>query len=351
MDEQPITARSLERPYHIDGDNFERAYKDSLSGFRTWKHLSHAEQWLVFPRNLGPRACIDETSMSDGELYTIVSNPDKHGGRGSIIAIIKGTKIEEVVDAINHINFFEREKVREITMDFSNSMHSIAQQCFPWAECVMDRFHMQKMCCDAMQECRVAAKREAVKQENRERKAFNKRKKQRAGRRKTDKKEKRGRKPKRVNEAYTPFRFSNGDTRPELLARSRYLLMTSSQKWTQSQKVRARILFEEYPYIDKAYSITHSLRIRFSNKLATWISGKISLHEWFEEVEGFNNDAFNTVAQTIQAREEEVLNYFINRSTNAFAESLNAKIKHFRAQLRGIADVPFFLFRLSNIFG
>ena len=47
----------------------------------------------------------------------------------------------------------------------------------------------------------------------------------------------------------------------------------------------------------------------------------------------------------------EVLNYVINRSTNAHAESLNSKLKGFRAQLRGVQDLPFFMFRASMIFG
>ena len=50
-------------------------------------------------------------------------------------------------------------------------------------------------------------------------------------------------------------------------------------------------------------------------------------------------------------KEDEVLNYFINRSTNAHAESLNSKLKGFRAQLRGVQDLPFFMFRASVIFG
>ena len=49
-------------------------------------------------------------------------------------------------------------------------------------------------------------------------------------------------------------------------------------------------------------------------------------------------------------REDEILNYFVNRFTNASAESLNAKIKHFRAQLGGIIDRKFFLFRLMEIY-
>lgn len=46
-----------------------------------------------------------------------------------------------------------------------------------------------------------------------------------------------------------------------------------------------------------------------------------------------------------------VLNYFIACSTNASAESLNSKMKAFRAQLRGVSDLPFFMYRLSTIFG
>ena len=65
----------------------------------------------------------------------------------------------------------------------------------------------------------------------------------------------------------------------------------------------------------------------------------------------FGNDAFNTAADTIRDREDEVLNYFLNRATNASAESLNSKIKQFRAQLRGVIDVDFFLYRLSMIYG
>ncbi|WP_336718801.1 transposase, partial [Chryseobacterium mucoviscidosis] len=45
----------------------------------------------------------------------------------------------------------------------------------------------------------------------------------------------------------------------------------------------------------------------------------------------------------------DILNYFQARSTNAAAESFNAKIKNFRLQLRGVKDRTFFLFRLTKL--
>ncbi|WP_240142799.1 transposase [Myroides pelagicus] len=41
---------------------------------------------------------------------------------------------------------------------------------------------------------------------------------------------------------------------------------------------------------------------------------------------------------------------YLTRSTNAFAESFNAKIKAFRAQFRGVRDIDFFLYRISKLY-
>ena len=78
--------------------------------------------------------------------------------------------------------------------------------------------------------------------------------------------------------------------------------------------------------------------------------GAESLRSWYTKVGEFGNKAFNDIAAAMYDREDEILNYFVNRSTNASAESLNAKIKQFRALLRGIVDKRFFLFRLTKIY-
>lgn len=83
LETPPITARSFEKDYFIDGDAFERAYKLSISGFSDWPEALHAEEWLVFPENIGPHLCIDETCLSTGEVYIIVFNKDAHGGKGA----------------------------------------------------------------------------------------------------------------------------------------------------------------------------------------------------------------------------------------------------------------------------
>ena len=44
------------------------------------------------------------------------------------------------------------------------------------------------------------------------------------------------------NETYTPQLLTNGDTVKQLLARSRYLLYKSREKWTNHQEESARLL-------------------------------------------------------------------------------------------------------------
>ncbi|NQY08472.1 MAG: transposase, partial [Flavobacteriales bacterium] len=61
-------------------------------------------------------------------------------------------------------------------------------------------------------------------------------------------------------------------------------------------------------------------------------------------------EQFYTAANSINYNKENILNFFNNRNTNANAESFNAKIKLFRANLRGISDIKFFLFRLHKLF-
>ena len=96
LDNYPISGKSLEKFYRVNGDLLVQQYKKHLSDYSSWEPLSHADQWLIFPGNLGPRLSIDESSLSRGELYTIVTNKDGHGGKGTLVAIIEGVKAVEV---------------------------------------------------------------------------------------------------------------------------------------------------------------------------------------------------------------------------------------------------------------
>lgn len=326
METSPVTCRTLEEFYHIDGHTFEKQYKEILSGFREWDQLAHAEDWLLFPDNIGPRLAIDESSLSNGELYTFVTNRDANTREQSLVAVVAGTKSEDVITVLQKIEEEQRCVVTEVTLDLSDSMHKIVRTAFPKADRVIDRFHIQKLACEAVQELRVKHRWDAIQQANDEMEEA-----------------------KLAGKTYEPFRYPNGDTRKELLIRSRYLLFKSADKWTERQKQRAAILFSEYPDIKKAYGLCHSLRMIFAKNTIKDVA-RLSMAKWYNKVEEAGLHSFNVIAATFYERYDEILNFYINRSSNALAESFNAKIKLFRANLRGVIDKKFFLFRVAKLY-
>lgn len=321
-----MTCRTLEDFYGIDGHTFERQYKETLSNFREWDQLEHADKWLLFPDNMGPRLAIDESSLSNGELYTFVTNRDARTREESLIAVVSGTKSEDVIAILRRIDEERRHAVEEVTLDLSDSMRKIVRTAFPNANRVIDRFHIQKPACDAVQELRIGHRWDALQQANDEMEEA-----------------------KLNGEDYVPFRYPNGDTRKELLIRSRYLLFKSAEKWTDRQKQRAAILFEEYPDIKTAYGLCHSLRMIFS-KNTIKDAARLSMARWYNKVEEAGLHSFNVIAATFYEHYDEILNFYNNRASNAMAESFNAKIKLFRANLRGVADKKFFLFRMAKLY-
>jgi transposase len=326
LDTYPISSKSLEKYYCINGDHFGQQYKDHLSDYHQWDQKTHAEEWMLFPNNIGSRLSLDETSLSNGELYTVLTNKAAKGRKGSLVAMIKGTKAEKVIDIIKQIPKSKRDKVEEITLDMAGSMNQIAKQCFGKSVKVIDRFHVQKLAYDALQEMRIKHRWDAI---NEETNAIDN-----ARWEKTE---------------YVPLRFENGDTKKQLLARSRYLLFKSADKWSESQKARAKILFAQYPDIHKAFKLTHSLRMIFSKTKDKGVAFT-KLAQWYNEVSESGFNSFNTISATIYSHYKEILNFFDNRSTNASAESFNAKLKAFRTSLRGVRDVNFFLYRVSKIY-
>ncbi|MDL2212592.1 transposase [Bacteroides sp. OttesenSCG-928-J23] len=287
--------------------------------------MSHASEYLLFPENIGPNLSLDETCLSSGEVYTFLTNKDGHGGPGTLVAAVHGTKAETVIAVLEKINRNKRLLVEEITLDLSSAMMLIARSVFPKARITNDRFHVQKLYYDALDDLRITYRWMARDLENAEIKKCKEEKKQ-----------------------YIPFRYANGDTRKQLLARAKFILTKHETKWTRSQRWRADIIFEFYPELKQAYDVAMELT-NIYNKKSSKNAARLNLARWFDKVSRLVGNAFQTVIDTFTNHYDTILNFFVSRQTNASAESFNAKVKAFRSQFRGVTDIPFFLFRLAKL--
>jgi transposase len=270
--------------------------------------------------------CLDEVALSDGELYTVLTNAKAKCQKGSLIAMVKGVKSENVNKIIEIIPEQKRNQVKEVSIDMANNMENIAKNCFINSKIVTDRFHVAKLISEAVQEIRIKYRWKAIEKEN---KAIDKANKK--------------------NKKYIAKCFENGDSLKQLLARSRYLLFKSQNKWTESQKIRAKILFKEYPDIKEAYELSMMFRNIYENTL-TKHDAEIKYLDWKKKVECKKFHSFITAANSIERHKDTILNFFDNRTTNALAEAFNSKLKSFRNIFRGVKDVKFFLYRVSLIF-
>ena len=136
-----MTCRTLEIFYHINAHTFEKQYKETLSGFRGWEQLDHADTWLLFTENMGPHLAIDETSLSNGELYTFVTNRDRHAGERSLVAVVSGTKSEDVIRVLKQVTDDDIQKLSDklIAMAEENGMKFFLRDAdnILQAECIM----------------------------------------------------------------------------------------------------------------------------------------------------------------------------------------------------------------------
>lgn len=292
-------------------------------------------------------------SLSQGELYTFVTNKAGKGKKGTLVASIKGTLAKDISLVLMKLSVDKRLQVKEITLDMAKNMEAAVKSVFANAILVTDRFHVAKLALDALQHLRVKKRWEEMDKENDGIKAAREAKK----RYEADLQQNENN-PARLSEIianvnleqhkYNPEILENGDSPKQLLARCRYILAKKKENWTQSQQQRASILFKKYPELENAYHQILAFRNIYEDPKK--VSAEIRFNKWIKEVTEKEMTTFYTVANTVKNNLDNILNFFINRNTNANAESFNSKIKLFRANQRGVVDTKFFLFRLHKLF-
>jgi transposase len=296
-----------------------------LSGFLEWEQRADADA-LVFKENCGKHLSLDETMLLNGEYYTVLTNKAAHGRKGALVALIKGTKASTVTEALARIPITIRMKVKSVSLDLAANMEWIASQSFMNAYLVGDRFHVQKVVSEAVQEIRMKYRRKAIDEDNAAHEEARKAKVQ-----------------------YHPERYENGDSKKQLLAKGRHLLFKPKSKWTEQQQIRATILFREFPEIHQAYKLSMNFRSIFENAKTQEIARE-RMEAWMQRVEGSEIQPLISSANTVKNHLGKILNYFPDGSTNAAAESFNAKLKGFRSLVRGVRDPKFFLYRICKFY-
>lgn len=322
----------------MNGQTLRKQYKEKLSDYRSWDQLEHADEYVIFPDNIGQDMSLDETCLSNGDVYTILTNKAAHGRKGALAAMIKGVATETISGILKKIPLKKRLKVKTVTTDLSSAMMLTVRTAFPAAKLVNDRFHVQQLMAEAVDQLRIRHRWEVLDEENKAMKEHRAKRKECTNRQQRD-----------ALGQWTPRIMGNGETMPQIMARSRHIILKHRSKWNGQQIARAKILFEKFPDLEKAYTLYLDMVDIFNKKTAP-DAARLNFARWFNEVEKFDNPEFSKVLDTFENHNTTIINYFEQRLTNASAESFNAKIKAFRSQFRGVGDIKFFMYRLSMLY-
>ena len=242
----------------------------------------------------------------------------------------------------------ELKRVKIINRDLASSYRRFSNIAMPEAYQVGDKFHVVKLLLDAQQSVRIGEKNKINTEKRTVHEAFKKKEKERE-----KKCQKTGKQYKKQKFEYNEKILSNGETRSELLTRSKYLLYKFPEQWNKKQEYRSKILFSEFPKLEQTYHISCNFRDWYSKKNigSHELFLEKGLYQWYEDVEISGITELMNFSSTVERNQKYILNYFYNNgASNAKAENKNGQIKKFINSNQGTRDRDFFFFRLTKYF-
>ena len=108
----------------LDGQTLRKQYKEKISGYRNWDQLGHAGEYILFADNFGEDMSLDETCLSNGEVYTVLTNKASRGKKGALAAMVRGVASDTVSAILRLVPVDVRGKVKSGSTVLSSGLMS-----------------------------------------------------------------------------------------------------------------------------------------------------------------------------------------------------------------------------------
>ena len=120
----------LAERYGVKGQTLRKQYKEKISDYRNWDQLEHAHDYLLYPENIGENLSLDETCLSNGDVYTILTNKAAKGRKGALVAMVRGVATDAVSGILRRLPHRKRLSVKTVTTDLSSAMMLTVRKVF-----------------------------------------------------------------------------------------------------------------------------------------------------------------------------------------------------------------------------
>lgn len=228
------------------------------------------------------KMAIDETSKQRGHQYVTIAIDaierrviDVEDGRTKEAVAAVKARLEE--------HGGSAENITAVTSDMSASYLPAVKENFPNAEQIVDKFHVKQLFLKALDEVRKNEQREA-------------------------------------NDRKTLFQH-------------RKLFMTRDDNMTEKQKECYKTLSKIYPKTARAHRILEALDTFY--RCSTMSEACKRFKELYSWMRRSRLAPMKKVAETLMKRQNEILNYFHARLTNAICEGFNSMIQAAKRKARG----------------
>lgn len=135
---------------------------------------------------------------------------------------------------------------------------------------------------------------------------------------------------KNLNDAVTTARRGiqkRADAETQALLKGcRWLLVKNRENLSDAERSKLDAMLAVSPELKTCYELKEDFRTWF-NTLSERAAAARMLDEWLAKVQASGLKALQTFSKTIGNWRERILNYFVGRHSNGFAEGVNLKIK------------------------
>lgn len=287
--------RAVQRPFT------DVAAEERVSAYRVLEAFEwHATEELLATDYEPPRVvAIDESAFRRHlRFHTVLSDPE----RGVVFDLVEGRDKASAREAFSRMEPQVRAQVETVVMDPYWHYRLAAEQMFPTARIVADKFHVLRAIALATQKVR--------KQE---------------GRRKV---------PRRAD-GRLAARSHHKRFEPNIF-QIRWIFAKRASRLSERERERLRAVFDMKPKIEVAWLMKEAFAAIYD--APDRVEGERRLEVWVSNLEAADLPDLVTVWKQLDRWREQILAYFDDGMTNAFAEGITNKIKVMKRVSYGFRD-------------
>jgi transposase len=240
---------------------------------------------------------IDEISNRKGKQDYVCVLTDLE--RGIQLDILKDRKKETLITHFKELGADFCNQIEVVSCDIWKTYILVAQECFPNAKVVLDRFHLVKSLNDVLDTVRKKLRKKEPK-----------------------------------NEAFKSIKC---------------ILFKQHKNCSETEKKELKELFKQDELLGKIYSLREQFHTLFDSEFSFQEFSQF-LNEWKQKATKIDFKPLHNFLNTISSWEEQIVNYAIFPVSNAVTEGLNNIIRYFKRISFGITNFNNMRLRVLSTF-